>query len=177
MSMFGGLLVIGMGWYQGLVDFDLFLVQVGYFIFYVVFLYKIVLNGGVLLNWFIMLIFLIVIDVQISFWVCGVVDFGYFDFFFYGLFSGSSDSVVFSLWFMVVVLIGDWIQVMLGLLVQGVGIIGCLVIVYSGLVDILNYIGIDMLIVIVVLELQIWLLIVVGLVVCVVIVCCCKSVC
>jgi len=158
------------GWYQGTPDPTRFAAQIGFPTSYAASSFNTAAAGGTLSNWLITPSFSTASDTQISFWVRGANDAGFFDSFSYGLSSGSSDSAAFSLLPTSVAPTADWTQVTLTLPAQGAGTIGRLAIVYSGAADTSNYIGIDTLSVTAVPEPQTWLLSAAGLAACIAVV-------
>ena len=158
------------GWYQGSPDPTRFDAQAGFPTSFAASSFVTTAAGGTLSNWLVTPTFSTATATQISFWVRGANDPGFFDSFTYGVSSGSSDSAAFSLRPTSIAPVGDWTQVTFGLSAQGAGAIGRLAIVYTGAADNSSLIGIDTLTVTAVPEPQTWLLTAAGLAACVAVV-------
>lgn len=128
------------GWFQG--DGGIFAAQSGVDSSYIAANYNVAAAGGTLANWLISPEFSTATATTVSFWVKGANEAPYFDLFASGTSSGSSSTGAFTLGTPSEAA-GDWTKYTVNLAAAGAGTSARFAIVYTGLADNANYIGID----------------------------------
>lgn len=128
------------GWFQG--DQNIFTALSGADNSYLASNFNVAAAGGTLSNWLISPQFSTATAVSVSFWVKGANEAPYFDLFATGTSSGSSSTGTFTLGTPTLAA-GDWTKYTVNLAAGGANSTARFAIVYSGLADNADYIGID----------------------------------